>query len=124
MIELLRKITLEPVIFLGYFALTLLSGAQIQTDLLMWKICTNDLNLTEEICHNLASEDNQDYEIEVQKRLQNFEMVNQWLNTAPTFIYSLFIGGLSDKFGRRKPLMLIPIFGQMINFVLYFINYR
>lgn len=124
MFEFVRKITLEPVIFLMYLATCILDGAQIQTDLLMSKLCTTDLNLTEEICNNLSSEENNDYEIHVQKKLQEFQMINQWLNSAPTFLYSLFIGGLSDKFGRRKPLMLIPLFGQMINFILYFINYR
>ena len=57
----------------------------------------------------------------VKWRLQDFEMYHGWVKSTPTFIYALFIGALSDRFGR-KPLILLPIFGALIDHVLGFIN--
>jgi hypothetical protein len=48
-------------------------------------------------------------------------MYHGWVKSTPTFIYALFIGALSDRFGR-KPLILLPIFGALIDHVLGFIN--
>ena len=38
-------------------------------------------------------------------------------------MYALFIGALSDKFGR-KPLILLPIFGALLDHVLGFVNFK
>ena len=48
-------------------------------------------------------------------------MYHGWVKSTPTFIYALYIGALSDRFGR-KPLILLPIFGALIDHVLGFIN--
>ncbi len=35
------KYTLEPVLFLGYLTFSILNGAEVQTNLLMWKVNQN-----------------------------------------------------------------------------------
>ena len=50
-------------------------------------------------------------------------MYHGWVKQTPTFIYALFIGGLSDQYGR-KPLILLPILGALIDHALAFINYE
>lgn len=124
LLEFLSNITIEPGIFLYFLGEGFITGAQINTDLLIWKLCTKDLNLTEDICNNLDLEINENYEIQVQKRLQEFEMINQLIQTIPLFLCALFSGAISDKIGRRMPLLLLPIFGGLINICLNIINYR
>lgn len=115
---------IEPSIFIHSVGSGLIYGAQINTDLLMWKLCSKDLNLSESVCRDLSLEINHDAEILVQKKLQEFEMVNQWISAAPGLIYAFFTGALSDRFGKRKPLMLLPQFGAILNGIFYIINYR
>jgi hypothetical protein len=45
----------EPVIFLSVIAFAAVYGAQIPTNLLMWKVCHIQLNYTSEICANLSA---------------------------------------------------------------------
>lgn len=119
----LKSITIEPMVLIYIFGLATLFGAQVPTNLLIWKLCTKDLNYTEEICGNLSAEDNEEVENEVQRKLQDFEMISQWIKTTPTLVYAFVMGALSDKFGR-KPLLMLPIIGQAIDGVLQLINYQ
>ena len=52
----LKSITLEPAIVSFILGLALILGAQIQTDLLIWKICHIELNNTEDACANLRQD--------------------------------------------------------------------
>ena len=58
-------ITIEPVILLMGLAFSVMSGAQVQTNLLMWKICHVEMKYDEVICGNL--------------RLSNFHIVFYYL---------------------------------------------
>ena len=49
-------------------------------------------------------------------------MISQWIGSAPTLFYSLFAGGLSDEAGR-KPLLILPIVGQVVQAGLEIVNY-
>ena len=120
--EFLKTITLEPAAIPYAMGFGILNGAAIQTDLVIWKICHIQLNQTQEICDNLSADENSDIEFEVQRRLQDFEMITQWIKSAPTFVYAFFIGALSDRFGR-KPIILLPMLGYLIDLCLNFINY-
>ena len=77
--SLLNFITLEPVVFLVQFGRFGLEGAQIQTDLLLDKICRSELNHPENICANLTSNEYSDINNEVQKRANDFLMISEWL---------------------------------------------
>lgn len=82
----------------------IISGAQISTNLLMWKICHIQLNYTEQVCGNLSagyfklsfhyslriylkeifmifSAANDDVQQEVQKYANNFLMTSQWISS-------------------------------------------
>ena len=41
-------------------------------------------------------------------------MKRQWLCTVPTALYSLIGGSLSDDFGKRKPLIYMPLLGGLL----------
>ena len=88
----LKKITLEPTIFGLAFGCAIEGGAQITTNLLIEKICHNELNYTKETCANFSNEGfEEDIKVEVQKEVNNFLMVSQWIGQTPALVYS-FIG--------------------------------
>ena len=76
---MLNFISLEPIIFLVQFGRYALEGAQIQTDLLMWKICHFELKYDETICGNLTLDEYDSINNEVQTRTNDLEMVSRWL---------------------------------------------
>ena len=122
-LKYIRKITLEPAMFLIAAGNLVLNGSQVQTNLLIWKLCTKDLNFTEEICDNLSLEENYNYEIQVQRKLQDFELVQQFIGLIPAFVYSFFTGSFTDTFGRRKILIILPVIGRVTEMVIYIFNY-
>jgi hypothetical protein len=62
-----KSITIEPFVFLFLGARFIIDGAQLQTNLMIWKICNLELNYSSEICSNLTLDQYEDKNIEVQK---------------------------------------------------------
>ena len=119
----LKSFTIEPILALKMLGVYILYGTQVETNLLIWKLCHFELGYSEKVCQNLSLETNEQVENLVQKRLQEFQTIGQWINSVPTLILSLFMGSISEKFGR-KPLMIFPLVGSIFaNISLYF-NYR
>merc|ERR1719433_1358622 len=65
--EFLKWISLEPAIFLLVCGQYLVTGSNLQVDLLIWKICRLQLNYTEEVCANLTNDGFEDINDKVQK---------------------------------------------------------
>ena len=107
-----RTYNLEPMIVLYIFALFIVRGSGVNTTLLVWKVCRVELNLTESICDNLDEDENDSYEEKVQRRVNFIQLITAWVGSAPAIFYSLFAGALSDNSGR-KPLLILPVFGQV-----------
>ena len=103
-------ITLEPLMFIRAFGQLIVNGAQITTDLLLWKICHIELEYSEDICGNLT--DYQTIKDEVQRQANDIQMVTGWLRSGPALIYTLFAGSLADDFGF-KPFILLPCIGNV-----------
>ena len=90
--DLTNLITVEPVIALNRFGLGEIEGGQIQSDLLLWKICHLELNYTEEICGNLTLDEYDLINNEVQAKANSFLMFREWLIAGPALIWCLFAG--------------------------------
>ena len=90
--QLTNLITVEPVIALNRFGLGEIEGGQIQSDLLLWKICHLELNYTEEICGNLTLDEYDFINDEVQAKANSFLMVKEWLIAGPALVWCLFTG--------------------------------
>ena len=88
--------------------MVILDGAQIQTNLLLWKICHLELNYTEDICSNLTLDENNATMIEVQERANSFLMISEWLSAAPAFIWCLFSGKTFDSM-QKLPLKKLKL---------------
>ena len=89
---LTNLITVEPAIALNRFGLGEIEGGQIQSDLLLWKICHLELNYTEEICGNLTLDEYDFINDEVQAKANSFLMFREWLIAGPALIWCLFAG--------------------------------
>ena len=50
-------------------------------------------------------------------------MIQQWLRSGPSLVYSLFVGGLVDKYGRMKLLSVLPVVGVLLSDIVELINY-
>ncbi len=59
---------------------------------------------------------------DVQIYSNDFSITDKWVSTVPSFIYAIFAGALSDKYGR-KPLILMPVFGNIIGGIFSVLNY-
>ncbi len=59
---------------------------------------------------------------EVQIFSNDFAITDKWVRTVPSFLYAVFAGALSDKYGR-KPLILLPLIGNIIGGVFSVLNY-
>jgi hypothetical protein len=90
--HLTNLITVEPAIALNRFGLGEIEGGQIQSDLLLWKICHLELNYTEEICGNLTLDEYDFINDEVQAKANSFLMFKEWLIAGPALIWCLFAG--------------------------------
>ena len=88
--SVLKQITLEPTMFFITFGGTIERGAQITTNLLIDKICHGELNYPDDICANLTNDGFEDFNNEVQKKVNNFLMVSEWIGRTPAFVYSFF----------------------------------
>ena len=122
-IDYIKSFTIEPIIVFNVLSMAVIFGAQIDTDLLIWKLCHIELGYPENTCANLSLEINEDAENDVQRKLQSFERVQQWIGSTPSLVYAFFTGALSDKFGR-KPLMLLPIIGLCLAQALMLVNVK
>lgn len=120
-VDFFKSLTIEPLIFLYSFGLCITAGAQITTNLLIWKFCRLELNHPDDVCDNLASANHTDVEVDVQTHVNNFLMKSQWIGSAPIIFFSCISGALSDEFGR-KPLIFFPLLGLVVSFVLNIVN--
>jgi len=132
------SITLEPGIFLHTLSMGIMFGPAIQTNLLLWKVklksfcppktassiqvCHVELDQDETVCNNLDLDEHSLTQIEVQKVVNNFNIVSNLLGTIPQIFYTLFAGALSDKYGR-KPLIYGPMIGFFLSAVIDSLHY-
>ena len=52
-----KSITIEPVIFIFIWGNLILDGAEIQTNLMLYRACVNELGYNKTLCENLSDED-------------------------------------------------------------------
>ena len=70
-----NQLTLEPMVLIFSFAWGLESGAKLDTNLLMWKVCHIELGFNETICQNLTADEQDEIQTTVQRRVNDFGMV-------------------------------------------------
>ena len=103
LLNLASIITLEPLIAILKFGDGQLEGGQIQSNLLLWKICHLELNYTENICGNLTLDEYDEINNEVQERANNFLIIKEWLSAAPALVWCLIAGTLLIQLANVPP---------------------
>ena len=75
----------------------------------MWidRTCLITFGYNETVCSNLTDDRWEKAEIEVQKQVADFKVVDSYLGNAAPILMSLYLGPKSDRVGR-KLLMYIP----------------
>ncbi|CAK1553438.1 unnamed protein product [Leptosia nina] len=117
------NITVEPALalFVMPSVLAMLATQNLNLD----KACRVNLGFSEAVCEDLRLRKRANHtfeEDEVQKLIASVQGWKSVIHTAVPTLLMLFIGAWSDKTGRRKICMLMPIFGEFMTCVLNMIN--
>ncbi|XP_075970209.1 lysosomal proton-coupled steroid conjugate and bile acid symporter SLC46A3-like [Anticarsia gemmatalis] len=117
------NISVEPVLAL-YVMPSVLAMLATQ-NLNLEKACRVNLGFTDDACTALRLRKRANYtfeEDEVQKLIASVQAWKSVIHTAVPTLLMLFIGAWSDKTGKRKICMLMPIFGEFMTCLLNMIN--
>lgn len=122
-LHILKNVTVEPTMF--FFIMAAIFTMQTSQNLSLDKACRVNLNFTTEICDSLrlqTLESQNQYERETQKLLASYLPYKTYIQaTIPSFL-ALCAGSFSDKIGRRKIFLIIPIIGQILACISNIIN--
>ncbi|XP_023940068.2 solute carrier family 46 member 3-like [Bicyclus anynana] len=118
-----ENITVEPV--LGLFVMPSVLAMLATQNLNLDKACRVNLQFDDAVCTDLSLRKRENHtfeELEVQKLIASVQAWKSVIHTAVPTILMLFIGGWSDKTGRRKICMTVPIFGEFMTCILNMVN--
>jgi hypothetical protein len=109
-------------ILLSSLSYGIMWGVPIQTNLQLWKVCHIEMGHNDTVCKDMNTYPYETVKNEVQIFSNDFSITDKWVSTVPAFIYVIFAGALSDRYGRR-PLLLLPLFGNVLSGVFSVINF-
>lgn len=109
------RITLEPMVACFVLpSMLLMLGVQ---NLNLEKACRVNLDYNETVCDALRVRETAHYadqEVEIQKLVARMTGWKTAINSTVPCLLILFFGSWSDRHGKRKPCILIPLCGQII----------
>lgn len=112
---LCENITVEPMLAC-YIIPSVLASLTTQ-NLNLEKACRVNLGYTQEVCDALTARRTQNYTVEERHVQQLVASMGVWKNALQSGLPALlimFVGSWSDRWGKRKPCMLIPIVGELL----------
>ncbi|XP_045463912.1 proton-coupled folate transporter-like isoform X2 [Harmonia axyridis] len=121
--QFLSSITVEPTLLFVVLPSTLYQITT--TNLYLEKTCRVHLALNETVCDALSARDTAGYEweeAEVQKYVAEMSTISTFIQGFFPLCLILFLGSWSDRQGRRRPLILAPIIGEIIAVILLIFN--
>ncbi|XP_050538927.1 proton-coupled folate transporter-like [Daktulosphaira vitifoliae] len=112
---LVNHITVEPL--LASFIIASVLGGLTTQNLNLQKACRVNLNLGDEICTALNYKNKSDFMLSQEKKVQDLvTTMIMWQSiiqhTIPC-LFVVFIGSWSDRTNKRKPILLLPIIGEL-----------
>ncbi|KAF5269815.1 hypothetical protein FQR65_LT05861 [Abscondita terminalis] len=121
--DVVSTITVEPV-FAMYLLPSTMAGIATQ-NLTIEKACRINLQLDEKICDALSSRNismyNDTDEIYVQKFVASLYAWKNVVQSLLPAVLLLFLGSWSDRHQRRKPCIILPIFGEAVSSLCFLI---
>ncbi|XP_073951279.1 probable peptidoglycan muropeptide transporter SLC46 [Choristoneura fumiferana] len=121
--QIRSNITVEPIIAC-YIMSNVFSGLAVQ-NLNLEKACRVNLGYSDEVCSALNRRETENYtmeEAEVQKLTASVQAWKNIVQTAFPCILVLFVGSWSDKTGKRKACILLPIVGEVLCCTSFILN--
>ncbi|KAJ8919035.1 hypothetical protein NQ315_016941, partial [Exocentrus adspersus] len=115
---LMENITVEPMLAC-YIIPSVLASLATQ-NLNLEKACRVNLGYSKEVCDALTERRTQNYtfeEREVQQLVASMGVWKTMLQSALPAFLIMFVGSWSDRWGKRKPCMLLPIVGEFMTVV-------
>lgn len=113
---ILNNITVEPL--LAFFIVSSVLGNLTTQNLNLQKSCRVNLNMSDAICTALEKRMKNNYTLEeeakVQELVTNMTMWQSVIQHTIPCIFVIFIGSWSDRTHKRKPVLLLPIFGEFV----------
>ncbi|KAJ1519546.1 hypothetical protein ONE63_004825 [Megalurothrips usitatus] len=109
------NITVEPM--LAMYTIPSVLASLATQNLNLEKACRVNLGYSDEVCDALAVRDTANYtmeEAEVQKLTASMAGWKTFIQSSLPAVLILFVGSWSDRHGRRKPCMLLPIVGELL----------
>ncbi|KAG6464647.1 hypothetical protein O3G_MSEX014648 [Manduca sexta] len=123
LMQIRSNITVEPIIAC-YIMSNVFSGLAVQ-NLNLEKACRVNLGYDDEVCSALNRRQTENYtmeEAEVQKLTASVQAWKNIVQTAFPCILVLFVGSWSDKTGKRKACILLPIVGEVLCCTSFILN--
>ncbi|GBP87768.1 hypothetical protein EVAR_28650_1 [Eumeta japonica] len=117
------NVTVEPVMA-GYIMPSVLASLATQ-NLNLEKACRVNLNFSSDICTALTLRETKNYsyyEEEVQTLTASMQAWKNVVQTTIPCMLILFVGAWSDKTGRRKACILLPIVGELCTCIGFMVN--
>jgi MFS transporter, PCFT/HCP family, solute carrier family 46, member 3 len=118
-----RNITVEPLLA-GLIIPSVISKFAM-TNLNLDKACRVNLDFGDEVCDALIkkkSDNYSSYEKEVQQLIASIDIWRSVIHTGLPCIIIMFLGAWSDRTGKRKICILLPIIGELLTSVSNLIN--
>lgn len=115
---LMENITVEPMLAC-YIIPSVLASLATQ-NLNLEKACRVNLGYSKEVCDALTERRTENYtmeEREVQQLVASMGVWKTMLQSALPAFLIMFVGSWSDRWGKRKPCMLLPIVGEFMTVV-------
>ncbi|KAH1021434.1 hypothetical protein HUJ04_010950 [Dendroctonus ponderosae] len=110
-----ENITVEPM--LAYYIIPSVFASLATQNLNLEKACRVNLGYSPEVCDALSERRTANYTVEEQEVQQLVASMGVWktiLQSALPAFLIMFVGSWSDRWGKRKPCMLLPIVGELL----------
>ncbi|KOB72195.1 Adenylate cyclase, partial [Operophtera brumata] len=117
------NVTVEPV--LALFVMPSVLATLATQNLNLDKACRVNLGFGDDVCTALRLRKRANHtfeEDEVQKMIASMQAWKSIVHTSLPTLLMLFVGAWSDKTGKRKICMLMPIFGEFMTCLLNMVN--
>ncbi|XP_053602302.1 proton-coupled folate transporter-like [Plodia interpunctella] len=119
-----ENITVEPLLA-GLIIPSVISRFAM-VNLNLDKACRVNLNFSSEICDTIiqktTNSNYSEYEKEVQKLISSIDIWKSVIHTAIPCVIIMFLGAWSDRTGKRKTVIMLPIFGEIVTSISNLIN--
>ncbi|KAI8428705.1 hypothetical protein MSG28_007410 [Choristoneura fumiferana] len=123
LVEMKDNITVEPLLA-GLLIPSMISRFAM-ANLNLDKACRVNKGFSSEICDALIKKSSGNYsfyEKEVQKLIASIDIWKGIIHTALPCVIIMFLGAWSDRTGKRKICILLPIFGELLTSISNLIN--